>query len=175
MSRDTIPINTIDDRQNGASRPKRRAPAAPKPPKPMTAAQRNKLATQETVAALGATDEKAAITAVLEAAHERWAWDTELRDRIHVKYKDLEALVIAARPKPKPTVAPMPPLIRPAGLNRQSPLHVLDPYELALDYGKPELRNVLSRATKTNLRVAVNWCRIVILTPSRRMPRPTKA
>ncbi len=49
----------------------------------------------------------------------------------------------------------MPPLIRTPGIGRQSPLDVLDPYELALDYGRDQLRNVLGRATKKNLKVAV--------------------
>ena len=62
----------------------------------------------------------------------------------------------ALGPKPqKGGHGPMPPLIRTPGVGRQSPLQVLDPYELALDYGPDQLRNVLSRATQKNLKVAV--------------------
>jgi hypothetical protein len=120
-----------------------RAPKEPKTPKPLTATQRKTIATQKILQALAASDQGLAITAALEAVSERLAWDRELQRSVREKYDDLQAL------------GPMPPLIRTPGLNRQSPLHVLDPYELALDYGRDQLRNVLSRASQPNLKVAV--------------------
>jgi hypothetical protein len=129
-----------------------RAPKEPKTPKPLTATQRKTIATQKILQALAASDQGLAITAALEAVSERLAWDRELQRSVREKYDDLQALGAV---KHKKDVGPMPPLIRTPGLNRQSPLHVLDPYELALDYGRDQLRNVLSRASQPNLKVAV--------------------
>lgn len=132
-----------------AARPK--APKKPKAPKPMTPTQRKTLAATTIMQALAVSDQALAITAALEAVSERLAWDTALQHSVREKYGDLQTVGTA---KPKKDLGPMPPLIRTPGLNRQSPLHVLDPYELALDYGDDQLRNVLSRASGPNLQVA---------------------
>jgi hypothetical protein len=118
----------------------------------MSALQRNKLATRTIVDALAASDEKAATVAALEAVSERLSWDTALRQSMREKYEELQALGSTRRTTSR---EPMPPLIRIPGIGRQTPLDVLDPYELALDYGRDQLRNVLGRATKKNLKVAV--------------------
>jgi hypothetical protein len=78
--------------------------------------------------------------------------DAELRQSVREKYEALRALGAATQ---KEDFGPMPPLIRTPGLNRQNPSHVVDPYELALDYGRDQLRNVVRRVSQPNLRVAV--------------------
>lgn len=129
------------------------APRSPRQPRELTSAQRSKLATHGIATTLGVADEKVVVTAALEALNEHLADDSYLRQRIREKYDEIAAL--STRSGRKTNASPMPPLIRPAGLNRQTPLHILDPYEVALDYGRDQLRNVLNRATQTNLRVAV--------------------
>lgn len=119
----------------------------------MTATQRKALATKTIVKALDASNEGLATTAALEAVSERLAWDTELQQSLRQKYEGLQALG-AAKSK-KEDYGPMPPLIRTPGVNRQSPLHVIDPYELALDYGRDQLRNVIRRVSQPSLREAV--------------------
>jgi hypothetical protein len=80
-----------------------------------------------------------------------------LRDAVHQKYDSLQALSTPKRStKQKEDVGPMPPLIRVPGLNRQCPVTLLDPYELALDCGHDQLRNVIRRASQVNLKVAAN-------------------
>lgn len=128
-------------------------PIAPKASKPMTAAQRKTLATKTIANTLSMSDEGLAIIAVLETVSERLTWDTELRETVRQKYDALQALGAV---KQKEDFGPMPPLIRTPGLNRQNPSHVVDPYELALDYGRDQLRNVVRRVSQPNLRVAVN-------------------
>jgi hypothetical protein len=128
-------------------------PSAPKAPKPMTATQRKTLATKTIINTLSASDEGLAITAALEAISERLSWDTDLRETVRQKYDALQTLKPV---KQTEDFGPMPPLIRTPGLNRQSPVYVVDPYELALDYGRDQLRNVIRRASQQNLRVAVN-------------------
>lgn len=127
----------------------------PRTPRPMSAAQRKKLATEQLLKAVKApsADKDKAITAALEAVSERLTWDTELEQSVRQKYDSLRTLGTGAA-GPKEDFGPMPPLIRTPGLNRQSPLHVLDPYEVALDYGRDQLRNVIRRASQPNLRVA---------------------
>lgn len=135
--------------------PKAPKAKAPKLPKPMSAAQRKTLATQQIVNFLSADSQNNASIAALEVIGERLGWDRELQSSLRQKYDELQALTQPTHRSHVDETPPMPPLIRPAGLNRQTPLHILDPYELALDYGLDQLRNVLRRATIDNLKVAV--------------------
>jgi hypothetical protein len=155
--------STVAERQRATTVTKSARPATtkplrpPKPPAPMSATQRNKLATQQIVSAIGASGEKAATlatTAALEAVSERMSWDRELQQSVRQKFGELQALGSAST-RQTTNREPMPPLIRTPGVGRQTPLDMLDPYELALDYGRDQLRNVLGRAAKTNLKVAV--------------------
>lgn len=102
------------------------------------------------------SDEGLASTAALEYVSERLAWDTELRATVRQKYDDMQALQALKQVKQKEDYGPMPPLIRNPGESRQSSVSVVDPFELALDYGRDQLRNVIRRASLPNLRVAVN-------------------
>jgi hypothetical protein len=119
----------------------------------MTAAQRKTLATKTITNTLSLSNEGIAITAALEAVSERLKWDMDLLETVRQKYDALQAL---GPVKQKEDFGPMPPLIRTPGLNRQNPAHVVDPYELALDYGRDQLRNVIRRASLPNLRIAAN-------------------
>ena len=76
-----------------------------------------------------------------------------LRESVRQKYDAMQALKPV---KQKEDFGPMPPLIRTPGLDRQSAVYVVDPYEIALDYGRDQLRNVIRRVAEQNLRVAVN-------------------
>lgn len=128
-------------------------PRAPRAPKPMSATQRHKLATQGIVNAVGATDEKAVITAALEAIHERLSSDSELRDILRQKYHEIAAL------NPRPPVhdlGPVPIPIRSGTPEQYSPYGKFDPYKLVYQYGEHQLRAVLTRGTQKDLREATD-------------------
>lgn len=129
---------------------------APKPPKQMTAAQRNKLATQGIAANLGISDEagqKIAITAALEAVYERLASDTDLRETVRQKYEEIAAL---SKAKQKPDLGPVPVPIRSGTPEQYNPYGKFDPYKLVWQYGEHQLRAVLLRGTQRDLREAVS-------------------
>lgn len=133
---------------------KQRAQRPAKPPKPMSATQRNKLATQEITTSLGLTDEKVAITAALEAVYERLAWDADLRERVREKYQEIVALDTGARKKPD--LGPVPVPIRAGTPEQYTPYGKFDPYKLNYEYGSNQLRAVLVRGTQRDLREAAD-------------------
>src|SRR5579862_5008210 len=123
-----------------------KAPKGPKPIKPMSATQRNKLATKGILVALGIPDEgeKAAITAVLEAVHERLAADTDLRKTVREKYQEIEELDGGIRQKSgkssEPDLGPTPIPIRSGTPEEYNPYGAFDPYVLVWKYGEHQLR-----------------------------------
>jgi hypothetical protein len=142
-----------------------RAPKPPKPPKapkPMSATQRNKLATKGITAALGIPDEgeKAAIIAVLEAVHERLAADVDLRETVRQKYQEIAALGSGTHQKagqsPTPDLGPTPIPIHAGTPEEYNPYAAFDPYKLVWRYGEHQLRAVLMRGTQRDLREAVS-------------------
>lgn len=147
------------ERRSGAAvarttRPKvQKEPKPPKTAKPMSATQRHKLATQGIVKAIGATDEKAAVTAALEAIHERLNAEPDYRDAFRQKYQEIAALASAPRPS---DLGPAPVPIRTHGLDRYTPYGKFDPYRLVYEYGEHQLRAVLVRGSLNDLREATN-------------------
>ncbi len=120
----------------------------------MSATQRNKLATQRIITTLGLTDEKAVVTAALEALHERLAWDVDLKDTVRQKYQEIAALITATSKKPE--LGPVPVPIRGVGLDKYTPYGKFDPYQLQWAYGNDQLRAVLVRGTQKDLQEATN-------------------
>lgn len=120
----------------------------------MSATQRNKLATQGIVTLLGVSDEKIAVTAALEAVHERLAWDSDLQERILEKYQEIAALGGEARQKKQADLGPAPVPIRSVPLEQYTPYGKFDPYQLNWEYGESQLRAVLVRGTQRDLREA---------------------
>ena len=129
-------------------------PKPPKPLKPMSGPQRNKLAAKSIVSALGATDEKAAVTAALEAVNDRLAWDSDLRESLRQKYHEIAALATTAHQKAD--VSPVPVPIRSGTPEQYTPYGKFDPYKLAYEYGTHQLRAVLVRGTQRDLREATD-------------------
>jgi hypothetical protein len=121
----------------------------------MSATQRHKLATQGIVQAIGAVDEKAAITAALEAVHERLNSEPGYRDTFRQKYQEIAALAPGTR-KTKEDLGPAPLPIRTHGLDRYTPYGKFDPYKLVYEYGEHQLRAVLVRGTLDDLREATD-------------------
>lgn len=118
----------------------------------MTATARNKLATQTILKAIDVSDGKVAAIAALEAMSERLTWDAALRQTVRQKYDELQAL---SAPKQKADLGPMPTPIQTPGLTKTTPLHVVDPYDLRDTYGSHQLRNVLQRVGRQDLRDGV--------------------
>ena len=148
----TMETETASPRTRGT-----RAPRPPRPPKPMSATQRNKLAVLGIVTTLGVSDEKVATIAALEAVLERLAYDSDLRERICEKYKEIAALgtgVRQTRQKADPGPVPIP--IRAGTPEQYSPYGKFDPYQLNWEYGEKQLRAVLVRGTQRDLREATN-------------------
>ena len=148
-----------------------RAPKPPKPPKPMSATQRDKLAKQGIVKAVDASDEKAAITAALEAVYERLASDTDLRESVRQKYQEIAALATGARQKVD--LGPVPIPIRSGTPDQYTPYGKFDPYKLLWEYGAHQLRAVLVRGTQRDLREAVGI--VESRADGARAPRTAKA
>lgn len=119
-------------------------------PKPMSATARKSLATKQLVSALG-SDERAAVTAALEAVNERLAWDVALRQSLSQKYEELTAL---SAPRPKPTRVPAP-QVDGSGPARHTTLEKLDPYQLFEDVGRDKFRASLVNTTQQRLQTAV--------------------
>jgi hypothetical protein len=120
----------------------------------MSGAQRNKLATQGIIAAFGATDEKAVVTAALEAVHERLASDPDLKERVRQKYHEIAAL--SAETGQNADLGPVPVPIRSGTPEQYTPYGRFDPYKLAWQYGTSQLRAVLLRGTQKDLREATD-------------------
>lgn len=139
---------------NTGSLRQRRAPKTHKLQKPMTASQRNKLATQGITTTLDVTDEKVAVIAVLETVHERLGWDEDLRERIREKYQEIAALTGSARKKED--LGPVPIPIRTGTPEQYAPYAKFDPYKLNYQYGPDQLRAVLVRGTQRDLREATD-------------------
>jgi hypothetical protein len=119
--------------------------------KPMSAARRKTLATQQITDVAG-SNRTLAITAALEVVAERLAWDANVQQSLHQKYAELLAL---SQPKPRNGVSSMP---KPKGLlalGEFNPLGKLDPYLVSRNYEPGELRQVLGYATAASLKVAV--------------------
>jgi len=123
--------------------------------RPLSAARRKTLATNQIVSALGALgpDQTAAATAALEVVAERMTWDTDLERSLRQKYSELvelskprQPVVVSPAPKPKGTLA----------LGEFNPDAKLDPYQLSRNYEPSQLRTVLASATPTMLREAVD-------------------
>lgn len=146
-------------------------PAPPKPPKPpmipkavkpMSATQRNKLATKGILVALGipVEGEKTAVIAALEAIHERLAVDAELRETIREKYKEIVALAGGlpqhASNSSASDLGPAPVPIRAGTPEEYNPYGGFDPYVLVWQFGESQLRAVLVRGTQRDLREAVS-------------------
>ncbi len=156
-------------RQPRAPRP----PAPPKPPKPMSAAQRDRLARQGIAKAIGATDDKAAIIAALEAVHERLASDTDLKDSVRQKYREISDLLSGAGSRPKSDLGPVPVPIRSGTPEGYNPYGKFDPYQLAWEYGNHQLPAVLVRGTQRDLREAVGI--VEARNPGEKAPRSKNA
>lgn len=120
----------------------------------MTASQRDKLAKQGVMAALGVTNEKAAVTAALEAVYERLASDMDLCQSVRQKYQEIAALAPAARQKAD--VGPVPVPIHSGNPDQYTPYGKFDPYQLISEYGAHQLRTVLIRGTQRDLREATD-------------------
>lgn len=138
-------------------------PKTPQSPKPMSATQRNKLATKGIAAALGipTEGEKVAVTAALEAVNERLAADTDLRETVRQKYQEITALSAGTGQKPgasqQPDLGPTPIPIRTTGTPEDyNPYAGFDPYRLQWRYGDHQMRAVLVRGTQRDLREAVD-------------------
>ena len=144
--------NSVNRTRKALTEPRVQRPV--KPPKPMSAVQRNKLATQEIITALEVSDEKAAVTAALEAVRERLAWDVDLRERVREKYEEIAALGTGARQKPD--LGPVPVPIRAGTPEQYTPYGKFDPYKLNYEYGSNQLRAVLVRGTQRDLREATD-------------------
>src|SRR5690348_7323981 len=138
----------------GDSRMATKTVKLPKQPKKMTAAQRNKLATQGIATILDVTDVKAAVTAALETVYERFTWDSDLRERVREKYLEIAAL--SPITPPKLDLGPVPFPIRSVGLDNYTPYGKFDPYQLEWTYGVDQLRAVLARGTQNDLREAID-------------------
>lgn len=121
----------------------------------MSAATREKIAKQGIVAAIGATDDKAATIAVLEAVHERLASDADLKESVRQKYREIAALPAGTRTRQQADLGPVPVPIRSGTPQDYNPYGKFDPYQLLWEYGAHQLRAVLVRGTQRNLREAV--------------------
>ncbi len=125
----------------------------PKAPKPLSAAQRYKQATQSIINALSATDEKAAVTAVLEFVNERLVWDSTLRQSLRQRYDELATLIISISKAPMgPAPKPLPTARK---TYRNTDINRFDPYLTLEDFGHDQLRAALNRETQRSLRSAV--------------------
>lgn len=120
----------------------------------MSATQRKTLATQQLVDIVG-SNQNAAVTAALEAINERLVWDTALRQRISEKYDELTTLSSASSSKPQVSTGSAPKPVSTTGSARGRTLERLDPYQALEDFGRGQLRAVLTRDTQRRLRTAV--------------------
>ena len=121
--------------------------------KPMSAAKRKTVATQQLMNTLAGDDQTAAITAALEVVNEWLAWDSVFQERLCQKYDELRTLAPA---KKKIEHGPAPTPIARRGFENFNPYAKLDPYQLLDEYGHNQLRAVLERATQRLLREAVD-------------------
>ena len=121
--------------------------------KPMSAAKRKTMATQQLLSCLAGDDQAAAITAALEVVNEWLSWDSALRERFRQKYDELRTLTPA---KKKVEAGPTPIPIAGRDLDNYTPYGRLDPYQLLDEYGHDQLRAVLQHATQRHLREAVD-------------------
>ena len=143
-----------------AARPARQK--AVKAPRPMSPTQRKSLATQQIMKALGVSDQgkestaasNAAITAALEIISDRLAYDTDIRQTLHQKYDELQALGPKPKP-PKPDLGPAPVPLGGGTWADYKPYGRYDPYKLLHDFGGKQLHAVLVRATQKHLLEAV--------------------
>lgn len=122
-------------------------------PRPLSAAKRKSLATQQLLNNLGGDDQAAAVTAALEVINEWLPWDTALHERLHQKYEELRSIG-GSKKKEQPGPVPVP--ISGRSLDSFNPYGKLDPYRLLDEYGREHLRAVLMRATQRLLREAVD-------------------
>jgi hypothetical protein len=137
-----------------ASSTRLRSRSVPKT-KPMSAAQRKKLATQQLLNTLTGENESTATTAALEVINELLASDRSVQQRLQEKYDELTALT-NGRPQPRAGQTAVPKPIAGVDLDRYSPYGKLDPYQLLAGFGRDQLRAVLKGATPPLLREAVD-------------------
>jgi hypothetical protein len=133
---------------------KAKAPRAASP-RPLSAAKRKALATQQLLSTLAGDNESAAMTAALEVANEWLVWDTAFQERLGQKYDELNRLAPSKKKAPV-DLGPAPVPIAGRGLKNYSPYGKFDPYQLIDEYGRQQLRSVLVRATQQHLREAVD-------------------
>jgi hypothetical protein len=124
--------------------------------KPMSAAKRKTMATQQLLSSLAGDDQTAAITAALEVVNEWLAWDIAFQERLRQKYDELRILTATNTTKKKVELGAAPTPISGRGLDSYSPYGRLDPYQLLNEYGHNQLRAVLQHATQRHLREAVD-------------------
>lgn len=132
------------------------AARAPKSPRPMTATQRKTLATKQLIDSFG-PNQNAAVTAALETVNERLSWDTALRQRISEKYGELTAVSATSSSRSRTSSGPAPKPLSAGGNGptRSRSFEHLDPYRVLADFGRDNLREMLSRDTQGRLRTAV--------------------
>jgi hypothetical protein len=119
--------------------------------KPMSAARRKTLATQQITNVAG-SNQTLAVTAALEVIAERLAWDPNVQQSLREKYAELLEL---SQPKPRGSTGSVPKPKGTLGLGEFSSLGKLDPYVLSRNYEPWELRQVLGSATAARLKQAI--------------------
>ena len=117
-------------------------------PRPLTFAQRKKLANEQLVRAINAIDKDIATTATLEIVSEWLQLYPEMSQQLHERYAELELL----KKKPEPTVTPAPVPIAGPDLDHHNPYAKPDPYKLLEWYGHDQFRAVIVSQTSKTLR-----------------------
>ncbi len=124
--------------------------------RPLTASKRKSLATQQLLNTLAGDNQTAVVVAALEVVNEWATWDGALLERLRQKYEELSTLSNGKSKQPDQNHAPAPFPIAGKELGKFNPYGKLDPYELLDEYGRDQLRAVLTRATQRHLREALD-------------------
>lgn len=119
----------------------------------MTFAQRKKLANEQLLHAIDATDKDAASTAAIEIINEWLPSDVEMGRRLRERYTELEDLKgkklgAETTPEPVPITGP--------DLDHHNPYAKPDPYKLLEWYGHSQFRAVVTRESLRTLGVLVD-------------------